>query len=148
MTLPDSCYYQGKLLLVLPLPARAISPNARRGESRWAAIRKSTLVMAHRTLAKLAMGNALLAHGLHGRAWAGYSLDFYWKTAAFRDDDNADASCKAYRDGIADALGMDDRTLRKCRLSTHANDKECPRVVVTLWNATSAAAGSERNAHE
>ena len=51
---------------------------------------------------------------------------------AFRDDDNADGSCKAYRDGIATALGMDDKRLKKCLLSTFANDAECPRVEITL----------------
>ena len=135
MKLPDHCYYDGNLLLALPLPASGISPNARRGESRFAAIRKSKMIKAHRLLAKLTAGNALLEHGLYGFQWAGYSLEFFWKTAAFRDDDNADASCKAYRDGIADALGIDDRSLRKIRLSSHAKDKDCPRVVVTLWNA-------------
>ena len=65
--------------------------------------------------------------------YAGYSLAFYFRTAAFRDDDNADASIKAYRDGIANALGMNDRDLRKCQLSTYQKDAECPRVEITLY---------------
>jgi hypothetical protein len=122
----------GYLTLCLPLPARAISPNARRGESRGAAIRKSRVVKSHRLLAKLCCGNARLRWHLEGQAYAGYCLAFFWKTAAFRDDDNADASCKAYRDGIAEALKMDDRQLRKLALSTHAKDAGNPRVEFTL----------------
>ena len=58
---------------------------------------------------------------------------FFFKTSAFRDDDNADASVKAYRDGIAAALKMNDRDLRKCQLSTYAKDPLCPRVEITLY---------------
>jgi len=122
----------GELVLALPLPHRGISPNARRGESRWAAIRKSRMVKGHRLLAKVVTGNALIDHGIEAPDFAGYRVAFLWKTAAYRDDDNADASCKAYRDGIADALRMDDRKLRKLALSTHAKDSVCPRVEITL----------------
>jgi crossover junction endodeoxyribonuclease RusA len=42
--------------------------------------------------------------------WTGVSIhwEFHPKTATRPDDDNCIASCKAYRDGIADALGIDD----------------------------------------
>ncbi len=63
----------------------------------------------------------------------GYSLAFFFKTAAFRDDDNADGSCKAYRDGIAQALGIDDKTFKKIKLSTHAKDAANPRVEITIY---------------
>ncbi len=122
----------GSLTMSLPIPDRAISPNARRGQSRWAAIKKSMVVKQHR---KLAMSSTLYAvniHGVDSVKWVGYSLSFFFKTAAFRDDDNADASCKAYRDGCAQALGVDDRTLKKIRLSTHAKDSSNPRVEFTL----------------
>ena len=33
-----------------------------------------------------------------------------------RDDDNIIASCKSYRDGVADALGVDDSTMRLERI--------------------------------
>lgn len=36
-------------------------------------------------------------------------IDFYPPDRRRRDDDGLLASCKAYRDGIADALGIDDR---------------------------------------
>lgn len=119
------------ITISLPIPDRAISPNARRGESRWAAIAKSRMVKAHRNRARLAMLEAL--RGDNPGVPQGYSLAHFWETAAYRDDDNADGACKAYRDGIADALGMDDRKFRKLALSTHAKDKDDPRVEITIY---------------
>lgn len=126
----------GSLTLSLPIPDRAVSPNAHRGQSRWAAIMKAKAVKAHRTRAKYAFETAVESRGLQGKSWGGYSLAFFFETAAFRDDDNADASCKAYRDGCADALRMNDKALRKTQLSTHAKDAECPRVEMTIHPAT------------
>lgn len=121
----------GTLTICLPMPSWRISPNGQRGQSKSAAIAKSRLIKKHRYHAFLALKSALAAN-VSQPVFHGYSLAFFFKTAAYRDDDNADASCKAYRDGMADALGVDDRTLRKCRLSTHAKDAACPRVEITL----------------
>ena len=138
--LPDPVWKDGQLTLYLPVPARACSPNARRGESRGAAIRKSKIIKAHRLLARLAMAKAILLEGLPADVrFTGYCLDFFFRTAAFRDDDNADASIKAYRDGIASALRMNDRDLRKCRLSTYQKDAECSRVEITLMKLADEA---------
>jgi hypothetical protein len=126
----------GSLTVSLPIPDRAVSPNARRGQSRWAAIAKSKVVKEHRKRARYVFEVAIEAHALKGRVFTGYSLAHFFETAAFRDDDNADASCKAYRDGCAEALKMDDKGLRKCRLSTQAKDAECPRVEFTIYPAT------------
>lgn len=123
----------GSLTVGLPIPDRSVSPNARRGQSRWAAIAKSREVKRHRQMAQMALQSALNEHRLVGRAWRGYALAFFFKTAAFRDDDNADGSCKGYRDGICDVLGISDRYFRKVALSTHAKDAKDPRVEVTLF---------------
>lgn len=134
IALPAPCLdADGNLVLFLPVPDRAISPNARRGESRWAAIRKSKIVKAHRTLAfaRALDGFVTCFRGVVPPA-AGYKLAHYFPTAAERDDDNADAACKAYRDGIAGALGIDDKKLRKLALSTIGKDAKCPRVEVTV----------------
>lgn len=119
------------MTIVLPIPDRKLSPN---GRCHWSG--KSRLTKNARKLAKLATLQAI-AHTYHVwdrpvPAFAGYSLAHYFPTAARRDDDNADAACKAYRDGIADALGMDDRQLPKVRLSTIAKDAARPRVEITL----------------
>jgi hypothetical protein len=134
MTLPlyTSRYADGMLTVSLPIPDRAVSPNAQRGQSRWAAIAKSKIVKQHRNRARFALEAAIEQHGLGKVEWSGYSLKFYFATKAFRDDDNADGSCKAYRDGCAEALKVDDKTFRKVALSTHAKDAECPRVEITL----------------
>lgn len=126
----------GSLTVAMPIPDRRISPNARRGESKWAAIAKSKEVKRHRMAAMNALSVAITSHNLRGQKWRGYGLSFFFKTSAFRDDDNADASCKAYRDGFAQALGIDDRSLKKIRLSEQAKDKDFPRVEITLYPET------------
>jgi len=128
------CHYlkdDNTIVLCLPIPHRACSPNSRRGESRYAALMKGRHVKRHRTMAKLLMIAAMASFGKVPKV-DGYSLSFYFRTVAFRDDDNADASCKPYRDGIADALGKDDRMLRKKELSTFGKDSRFPRVEITI----------------
>lgn len=119
------------MTIALPIPHRRLSPN---GRTHWA--RKSKLTRAARTRAKIlaleALGREFHARGLPVPAFAGYSLVHYFPTAQPRDDDNADAACKAYRDGIADALGIDDHRLPKLALSRIAKDASSPRVEITL----------------
>lgn len=62
----------------------------------------------------------------------GYSLHFYFPTAARRDDDNAAASFKSYRDGIADALRIDDHRLSMNSSPEMNVDKFNPRLEVKL----------------
>jgi crossover junction endodeoxyribonuclease RusA len=130
------------MTIVLPIPDRRISPNAQRGQSKFAAFKKSRLVKVHRTRARLltleAIGHLYLAQGRPVPAFTGYTLAHFFPSAAWRDDDNADAACKAYRDGIADALGMDDRQLPKLALSTRSKDAERPRVEITLHPISSS----------
>lgn len=127
------------MTIVLPIPSRRVSPNASRGHSKKAAIIKSRHVKSHKrkaeTLAKVAISETYKRHGLPVPRFIGYSIVHYFATAAFRDDDNADAACKAYRDGIARALGVDDRTLPKVKLSILAKDAANPRVEITLHTA-------------
>lgn len=126
----------GNLVICLPIPDKDISPNARRGQSKWAAMKKARKIRAHRTAAYAATLDAVVLHlGGFCPNVAGYSLVHYFRTKAFRDDDNADGACKAYRDGIADALNINDRDLRKTKLSLQGKDAMCPRVEITLWNA-------------
>jgi len=129
---PSYRHADGRLIIILPLPAREVSPNAQRGDSKYANIRKSAAIKRHRVLAKLTTQSAISHSPVSPGEFAGYCLHFYYPTVRFRDDDNADASCKAYRDGIADALGVDDRTLRKLRLSVAAKDADCPRLEFVL----------------
>jgi hypothetical protein len=63
----------------------------------------------------------------------GYSLAHFFPTMAFRDEDNADGACKAYRDGICDAFGMSDKNFCKLKLSTREKDAKNPRVEITIY---------------
>lgn len=110
------------MTITLPLPSSKLSPNARLS---WRG--KARLTKQHRTRAMLA---ALAATSPEDRStrFSSYSLTFYFPDARKRDDDNAAASCKAYRDGIADALGIDDHTLPMNQSPTILIDRENPRL--------------------
>lgn len=90
--------------LWLPWPHKDLSPN---GRAHWA--RKAKATKAARYLAGvLTMGAGWQSVALpDGRLhlW----IDFFPPTKRLPDDDNMLSRCKAYRDGIADALGIDDR---------------------------------------
>jgi len=90
--------------LVMAWPSRTLHPNAR---VHWAALAKARKAARHQAHAlALAAGwrpGSIPAHGkLH--LW----MDFYPPDRRRRDDDGLLASMKAARDGIADALGVDD----------------------------------------
>lgn len=129
--LPDPVFHEnGDITIALPLPPQSISPNGRRGESKIAAIRKARAIKQYRGHAKLVMASALAA--VESRDFAGYSLAFHFRTRHFRDDDNADASVKCYRDGICDALQVNDKDFRKLAISSHHHDPKCPRVEIRV----------------
>lgn len=99
------------LSVALSRPGRVLSPNSR---SHWSA--KQRAVREARGRARLMMLKArrdaeelcLLPEG-----WRPIRYDvtwFYWGGTG-PDADNALASCKAYLDGCADALGVNDRVL-------------------------------------
>ena len=99
---------QRSLTIELPWPSPKLSPN---GRNHWAVLAKAK---------KLARGDALLltqsAICSQGKPDLGdkipVRITFYPPDNRRRDDDNMVASFKAYRDGIADALGVDDRCFR------------------------------------
>lgn len=113
------------MTITLPIPVKSLCPN---GRAHWRT--KATATKAHRALAKVRTLEAL--GGQPAPRFTGYSLTFYFKNVRGRDDDNATASCKAYRDGIADALGVDDNTLRLLGEPIMELDRQHPRVEVTL----------------
>jgi len=124
------------MIITLPIPDREVSPNASRGQSRWAAMKKGKAVKAHRERAKLATLDQIYLHentALRSSLPVGYSLAHFFPTMAFRDEDNADGACKAYRDGICDAFGMSDKNFCKLALSTRAKDASNPRVEITIY---------------
>jgi hypothetical protein len=160
------------MTLTLPIPDKALSPNAR-----IHAIKKSTITRHARQTAFFQTLAALGVRSVPTRILAGdrrklgithakplrsadyqristlllpgqppaftsYSLAFHFPQERNRDDDNAAASCKAYRDGIADALRIDDSTLRIQSL-TAAIDRTNPRLEVTLHEKSPDAGATE-----
>jgi Holliday junction resolvase RusA-like endonuclease len=95
-----------ELELILPWPSKDLSPNAR--------VHWTKKAKAAREARNLAYCRSLFC-GMHGSGqdfkcgrihlW----IDFYPPTKRLPDDDNMLSRCKAYRDGIADALGIDDK---------------------------------------
>ena len=86
--------------VVLPWPSRALSPNAR---GHWS--QRSRAAKAYRMQCFLFAKKAGLVAPA-GRILL--QLEFLPPNARRRDDDNLLASFKAGRDGLADALGIDD----------------------------------------
>jgi crossover junction endodeoxyribonuclease RusA len=88
---------RGGLCIVLPLPPRVLSPNAR---AHWA-----TKARATKLYRQAACVEAVLVAGPPAVPWetATVLLRFFFRTRARRDRDNLLASMKAAFDGLADA---------------------------------------------
>ena len=100
----------------LKWPDKVLSPNSR---TRWR--RRCEVVRGYRWAAKIRTLNAIQVHSwdvkhLRDVVAAGgcihVFIDFYPPDARRRDDDNLVASFKSGRDGLADALKIDDRNFR------------------------------------
>lgn len=121
------------LSVVLRHPVQALRPN---GRVHWAV--KATAVRRARATARLLVLKALGEGGcpassdlVQGRSTPRlrasetpalrYEVRWFYKGAC-PDADNCLASCKAYLDGCADALGVDDRTL-ECAGIHRVHDK-------------------------
>lgn len=98
-------------MIVLPWPDRRLSPNARQHWRALAAVKKQARADAC-TLATVAISlrDKRAIHDMDGRI--PLTIRFYPPDERRRDDDNMISSFKALRDGIADALGVDDRRFR------------------------------------
>jgi crossover junction endodeoxyribonuclease RusA len=91
--------------VTLPWPPKELSPNAR---IHWS--KKSKAAKAYRASCHLLTKQSGMAVDWEGdvHAW----IDFYPPDKRHRDDDNMIAAFKAGRDGMADALGIDDKRIR------------------------------------
>lgn len=90
------------MIFELPFPAKILWPNGRGHH-----MAKYRETKKHREWAHKAM-LAELRGGKHDGTPVRLRATFHPKTANKVDEDNASASLKAYQDGIAQALGMDD----------------------------------------
>ena len=114
------------MTIVLPIPDYNLTPN---GRCHWRT--KARLTKIHRQRAMLET-MAMMGAREVAPVFSRYLLEFYWPTRAKRDDDNAAASCKAYRDGIADALRVDDHGLVMCAGPAMLHDAKNPRLLFIL----------------
>ena len=89
-------------IICLPWPPKELSPNAR---IHWA--KKAKITKAYRAAAHVLTKQAGLVAPETGRILL--VLEFVPPDRRHRDEDNILASFKAARDGIADALGINDR---------------------------------------
>jgi crossover junction endodeoxyribonuclease RusA len=113
--------------VTLPWPDKVLSPN---GRGNWG--KKARLTKAARYAAW-----ALTLEAIGGRrpGWDRVAVhwEFHPKTANVVDGDNAEASCKAFRDGIADALGIDDSKFQTTR--SMSDPVKGGAVIVTVKQA-------------
>jgi crossover junction endodeoxyribonuclease RusA len=90
-------------VIFLPWPAPELSQNSR---AHWS--KRARAVKSARNCAILSVQE----HGLHRMKWTSAKLEWSFRPPdnRRRDVSNVIGSCKAYIDGIADALGIDDST--------------------------------------
>ena len=120
-----------ELALMLPWPPKVLSPNAR---VHWAI--KSKAAKAYRNACFLLCRQAALPVPA-GRALL--SLEFIPPDRRRRDDDNCMASFKAGRDGIAEALGIDDSNfVTQLQISSEPVKGGAVRVRITDYVETAA----------
>jgi len=96
------------LLIELPWPDRILSPNSRAHHMARAKVAREA-----RARAKIETG-MIYSHaadllGFNSKGNLPLRLTFCFPDERKRDSDNLLTMCKPYRDGIADALGLDDR---------------------------------------
>ena len=90
--------------LVLPWPSKDLSPNARIHWSKRAKAAKAARAEAYALAIQAGWASLKFAEGrIH--VW----IDYYPPSRRLPDDDNMLARTKPARDGIADALGVDDK---------------------------------------
>jgi len=147
--------------LVLPLPGKKLSPNSRchpiakasstrrHREAAFFATLKALGVakVPTRILRKDAKALGITKAGRNSAfyqrlssllhpdpppTFTRYALTFHFPTARDRDDDNAAATFKAYRDGIADALRVNDSTFILLHAPSLYITPEAPRLEVEL----------------
>jgi hypothetical protein len=116
--------------VVLPLPSKCLSPNAR---AHWT--HKAGATKKARRLAR----EAIEAIELESIPWPAVVAQeaFFYPTRRRRDERNAVAMLKAYYDGFVDAglIADDDHDTLSHEKPSFGYDKDAPRVEVTLRRA-------------
>lgn len=124
------------MIVTLPWPAAVLSPNAR---SHWAS--KARAIKGARRQAWAATLEAMKGKKPCWQA-AALSWVFHPKTANTPDADNAISSCKAFADGIADALGINDRHFHSSYRMAEPVKGGMVRVTITEFHPSQPGASS------
>lgn len=116
-----------RIWIILPLPNRALSPNARvRPFMRRSAARKARRIVAE----------AIDAQDIEGLPWGKcrVTVKMYHKRKRRRDVDNMVAMLKSTYDGIVDAgvVGDDTPELMVREWPEMLHDKNAPRMEITI----------------
>lgn len=100
-------------MIVFPWPDKSLTPNAKR-RKHWRSYRQAIIDDRQRghdeTLAQMPLDARLAVKT--GSGHIGMSITFYPPDARRRDDDGMISAFKHMRDGMADALGLDDYRFR------------------------------------
>lgn len=122
------------LTIQLPLPSAKLSPN---GRCHWRT--KAPITKDHKMLASLASTQARLKAGqeITGVESVNVAYDVSGKRVRFpgyrpTDFDNALGVCKAYLDGIAEGLGVDDRNFGSVAIQIVKNNAPGVTFEVTV----------------
>jgi Holliday junction resolvase RusA-like endonuclease len=116
-----------KMIVTLPLPPKALSPNASSPGNPWPKIKAAKKYRSDAHLAAIAAG----AKGM-GLESASVQCKFFFRTAHARDSDNLLASLKSAFDGLVDAgVFTDDRGLVHLP-SEQTKDTKNPRVEIHI----------------
>ena len=119
------------ITITLRLPTKWMSPNSKPFTSRQMFMQRE----ANRVAKKLAWAVTREAIGSNEPPmWenATFQPVFYWKTNARHDKDNANASLKAYQDGIAIAGVVTDDYVIEPLPAIFKKDALNPRVEITI----------------
>lgn len=124
----------GPLVVVLPHGPKVLSANAsvpKTARGVMAAARKKQ--RAKKTARELAW--ALTLKALDGRVLKPnrYVIRWYYKYGEAPDDDNTTARCKAYLDGAASALKVNDRELRLCGVDRVKDRVRFREMELVFW---------------
>ena len=116
------------IVLNLPWPPSALSPNRRQHWSKLAAAKK-----AYRKACHLAVLVTKPTDGAqHAWPWMAVELTFHPPDRRSYDRDNLVARCKAGLDGLADALGVDDKQFHSVSASVAEVNRRNPHVRVVI----------------
>ena len=95
------------ITVTLPWPSAALSPNGREHYQT-----KAKAVKAAQELAMYTVIGKMDHFPVHSGLLS-LTLQFYPPDKRWRDDDNMISMCKSYRDGIFQALGLNDHLVRR-----------------------------------